>query len=698
MLITVWSTTVTDLIAVLSLTALLITAVLVTRALRPRGYLEAGLWLTLILTTSIVLLGYAVSELRVLADVRWWALLNVGLLVITVLVVHFIPALHAACLRPLGMPRPLEAMVQQADKRSFAARVVIGLGIVVGLVALGNLALIMGAEPSNYDALSHHIARIGHFLHANTLDIYDLNYWASAVQPKVATVLMLYTYLVSGQQANLLQLVQFLAFFVTIGALYGITRRLGVARKASLFAALLFGLLTIVITEAATAQHDLVMTAFIACTVYALTAYRQSRAPRDLVMAALAFALAAGVQATAFSFVPPLLLIAAWALWPVPGHPVRTARHLGIALAALAGWLAIITLPAGYLGTQRHFGHPFGPPQVRAAHGFTQLSPGALLRYGTLNMARYGIESFALDGMPAILGLHRVNSAVQGALIAGAKSVRLQVDGMDGARRRMGHKTTILANEESSGWGVLGFLLIWPVTLLALATRRWPVPARVFAGAMVIAVITHAFSSPYAWDRGGFLMTTALFALPVLGCIFPPRRTWLRGALVGILILGSLSALTTTLYRRGTPLVPFYTGKGWIPSVFTHDRSAQLTRQFANFPLLEFNALVPEDAVIAIDSRQQLPEYLFFGDGFSRRLVGLSPVTENDTRALPANATALIYDEHSAFRRPGDIILSAKQNRRFVTLYLRMLHPSEEQRTFIQMFGGDPDMMEKPTK
>ena len=173
--VAVWSTTMNDLIAVLSLAALLITAVLVTRALRPRGYIEAGIWLTLILTTSILLLGYAVSELRVLADVRWWTLLSVGLLVITVLVVHFIPALHAACLRPLRMPRQLEAMIQQGDKRSFSARVVIGVGIVVGLVALGNLALIMGAEPANYDALSFHIARIGHFLHANTLDFYALN-------------------------------------------------------------------------------------------------------------------------------------------------------------------------------------------------------------------------------------------------------------------------------------------------------------------------------------------------------------------------------------------------------------------------------------------------------------------------------------------------------------------------------------------
>lgn len=683
-----------DLYAFVSLVAVLGTAFLLTRAVRPRGYVEAALWLTLWTTTLIVLLGYAVSERHVLREVHWWALGSVLALGLLVLTIAAVPALRAQCFRPLRMPCQLEAIMQHADKQQFSTRVLIGLALVVALVSLGNLLLILGTEPSNYDALSYHISRIAVFLQANTLNYYGSNYWGEVVHPKVATVLMLYTFLVSGQQINMVQLVQYLAYFVTIVAIYGITRHLGATRQASLFAALLFGLLTITIAEAASAQNDLVMAAMIACTTFGLVAYRTWRTPKYLVLAALAFALAAGVKATAASFAPSLAVLAIWAVWPQPGRGPQTARHLAVALAALAGWVALITLPAGYLGTQQHFGNALGPADVRKTHAFGHMPPAQLLQFGQLNLARYAIEFVGLDGMPGVLGIDRAHTAILHGLCRGAHTLGLDVTGPQGARRTLGAHDSLVCSEDRSYWGILGILLIWPVVLFTLFAPGRPWPARLFALATLIAFVAQAFLSPYDWYRGRYFMTVAIFALPTLAFIFPPQRRWLRGALAVVLVLGGVSALTATCSRQGSWIVPLYAKGKWIAPTYTYDRSMQLTRQASDFRLLAFDSLVPEDAVIAVDSYREIPITIFYGDRFSRRIIAISPSVQKPKRLpIPPEAYALVYDDASPYYQPGDIPICQSKTRLLGTIYLRLLHPTEKDRATIQLFGGDPNIM-----
>lgn len=685
-------------LGLLSLVALVATALLLMRAVRPRGYVEAALWYALFLSALIVVLGYTVSELHVLSDLRWWTVGSLLVCAATVLVCRSRPALRAACFRPLQMPRRLETVIQQADKTQFSTRVLIGLAIIVALVALGNFILILGAQPSTYDVVSYHISRIGFYLQANTLNYYDTNFWAEVAHPKIATVLMLYAYLVLHEAYNMMALVQYGAYLLTMVALYGITRHLGASRQGSLFAALLFSLLTIVIAEAATGQNDMVMTAFIAGTVYGCVAYRQTRALRYLVLAALAFALAAGVKSSVAAFVLPLALIAGWAVWPTPTAGKAPARHIGIALLALVLWGCVLTLPSGYLGNLQHYGHPVGTAAMRKEHAFEGRSAGDILRYGGMNVVRYAIEFTGLDGLPPMFGFDTLHQRIMHHWVGVAATVGLNVATEDGGRRVLGENDPIACSEDRSFWGILGVLLIWPVVLWTLLAPGRPGPARLFALAAVISFLAQAYMSPYDWYRGRYFITTAIFALPALGFIFPPRARVFRAALAAVLILGGISAFSATVIRQGTLMIPINVDGAWYSTLLL-DRMSQLTRQAPDFNMLPYFALVPEDGTVAIDSTREIPNLFFFGDSFSRTLVPISPYNRPPhSLPIPDDADALIYDDESPYRRPGDIVLVQSEYATLGTLYLRILHPTEEQAPYIVSFGGDPALMAQPSQ
>ena len=233
--------------------------------------------------------------------------------------------LRAVCLAQLTLPDDIEQRIRRADFRRFDTRVLLALAITMALAAVVNFIVILGLEPSNSDALDYHLPRIMYYLQHGNLNYFGASYWAIVIHPKVATVLMLYSYLIGDLNANLTQLVQFFAYFVSTLAVYGICRHLGQSRRHSAFAALVFSLLTIVLMEASSAQNDLLLTAFTGCLLYLLLAYRTAREVKYLWLASVALALALGVKATMLLVLPSLLLVLLFAL-RTDDHEAKAAQ------------------------------------------------------------------------------------------------------------------------------------------------------------------------------------------------------------------------------------------------------------------------------------------------------------------------------------------------------------------------------------
>lgn len=651
-------------------------AFILTRLVRPRHRVEFALVFAAILPTIILLIGYLLSALRLIARAEWWTIAGGGVLAVVLLPVLLRPAWRTRYLRKPTSPRDLVTRVAAAHYRRFDTRLLLALGVTALVVTLTNLRIAVMLRPSNLDALEYHLARIAYYLQQGHLGYYEPNFWAQVVHPKVSTVLMLYTYVVTGDDC-LTQLVQLSGYLVSMLAIYGIARQLGAARRGSAFAGLIFGLLTICYAEAPTAQNDLTLTAFVGVLIYSLLAYRETRRPAYLLLAALAFAMGAGVKATFATALPSVLLVAMPVFRPWKAVP---RRHLALGVAGGLLAVALITLPAGYWDNLRHFNHPLGPKQVRQLHAFDGLDAGSILGYGSKNLLRYAFDFLQLDGLGHVPGIRGAQQALQALPRAVTEGLDLRLDSTEDTRGAFSYRQSLYTSDNCSYWGVLGILLVWPVVILALCGVPRAPYARLFALAAIVFYVVQAYSSPYDLWRGRYFITAALFAVIPLAFLSLAPRVWYGKAyLVLVVALGCASALCGSFVRGNEVQLRIFSKGSRFLYPFAPEQIPQLTRlkQFVRddpgmyIPLARFEGLVPPDAVVAVDVSRPQPEYLFFGEGLTRRLIPLHPFWDRRL-PIPPEADYLLCSADSPYHQPDDETI-AKNDIIFGALFLRKL-------------------------
>lgn len=529
----------------------------------------------------------------------------------------------------------------------------------MAITALANFIVIIGLEPANIDAIYYHLPRVMYFLQHGNLHFFHSSAWAIVLHARVAAVLMLYTYLVGDLNARLTPLVQYVAYFVSLLTVYGSTRLLGMSRRRSLFAALLFSLLTIVLMEAGSAQNDLILTAFTGCMIYFLLSYHAVRQVKYLWLASVAFALALGVKGTMLLVLPALLPVVLFALRTRKKKPLAPQLEK-LGMGALGCFLAllVITLPSGYGENMLRFGHPLGPTLVRTQHSFEGVSTPVLVKYGCVNMLRYAADFAAIDGAfptPWLAQLQRAQMRFPRWVL---RQAHIDLSSMAGASYQFRYERRYLASENYSFWGVLGWLWVWPVVLLTLCGVTRSPGLRIFALAALIYFVVQAFASPYDLFRGRFFTTGALFAAPALAWSAFPRSLFARGYLVLVVSLGCATAIFASCFRDGTFLFPLTSRGHVLPLSFSQDHYAQLTREMPLMrgTLLRYVQCVPEHTVVATDTNQIFIEYLLFGDWLSRRILPLRTLA-GEHLPLPPEAQYLLYTADSPYARPGDTCL-----------------------------------------
>ncbi|MHB9026635.1 MAG: glycosyltransferase family 39 protein [Armatimonadota bacterium] len=682
-----------DILAFISQFSLVFAAMLLTRLLRPRHPVQFLLTYAVVLATSIVLLGFLLSAVSRFGQILWWAGGSVVILLLIAVPVALHPGARALCWRRISLLKDIEQRVAAAMSWRFDIVVLIALGSVAALVLAINLLIVIGLEPGNVDALTYHLPRTLYYLQHDSLRFYDANYWADVLHPKISTILFAYTYLVGGKMIGMTQLVQWLACLVSMLAIYGITRLVGGSRRGSLLAALLFTLVPICLTEAATAQNDLVLTAFVACTFYFVLAFRESRRLAHLLLACLAFALGAGVKATMVTVALPLLPVAVYCLLPRSGEDrPRTPRWIAIGAGGLLAALLLITLPSGYAENMRVFHHPFGNRTIRTHHSYEGVSPLRLLRYGGLNLLRLASNFQALDGLGPLPGVPRAQKRIDAFIKQATHRMGVDLASAAGVRKPFGYsyEHVTLADENHSYWGVLGLLLIWPAAFLVALGRKYPPGARLLALGLFLYCIAQAFAGPYDDFHGRYFTTGLLFALPAVGFIsFASRTRLARGYVIFVLLLGGLAALCSVMYRKDTYVLPFKTEGRVVRSTFTLGQTAQLVRQFQPLFLfvLDYETHVPVTAVVANDIRGYVafPEFLLYGEPVTRRIIPIRPWF-GPPKPPPPEADYLVFSNQSRKELPGDILLGNPEPL-LGALYLRKLKASVTKDPAAEFYG-----------
>lgn len=462
---------------------------------------------------------------------------------------------------------PLRAGGARSSVSTLVRDPVLGaLACVVGLELLYVLAFTLVIPQSDWDALVYHLPRAAAWIQQGGIG------WIGGVaDPRVngfpphAEIAVADTMLLAASD-RYTGLVQLLSLTATVAAVHGIGRRLGLGLRGAAFGALVFATFTVVALQAGTALNDLVVAAPVAAATYLAL----GRTRGEVVVSALAVAVAFGVKLTAFLTVPLAALVVLIAAPRARRLPIAAAWVIG----AIAGsyWYVVARVHTGsFDGGVADFQHQtpdrsplptlartesfvlsfFDAPGITGADrwlfplaGLGLVATGAwVARSGRRGRDLVGAGIVVAVAPLAVYILHR-------ALSEGFARSMGALGGADDATR-LDRSITSVADTMSSWYGVAFLLLALATPVLAVravregALARAALPAAlaplVFALVLAIAVIDDGL-------RGRFFMLPVALAAAVFGVAL--RVRWLAWSTV---CLASLTALLAFVHFDDRP-------------------------------------------------------------------------------------------------------------------------------------------------
>lgn len=240
----------------------------------------------------------------------------------------------AAAATWLAANRPLPPW-PQVERQALARHKVVVFLLAAAVAATAyQLFIVLATPPNNWDSMVYHLPRAAAWYQRGAVEYYPAHNPIENAYPGNAEIGILYTFVFLGRDA-VAAAIQLLAEVSLVVSIYGTARRLGGARGAAAFAALLFPTLSEVALQSVTTQNDLVVASFVAAAAYFLV----GRGHAELLPAGLAIGLAVGTKLTAL-FALPLLVLLALAAVPRRRLPALAAYALvGITLVGAQSYV-----------------------------------------------------------------------------------------------------------------------------------------------------------------------------------------------------------------------------------------------------------------------------------------------------------------------------------------------------------------------
>jgi 4-amino-4-deoxy-L-arabinose transferase-like glycosyltransferase len=493
--------------------------------------------------------------------------------------------------------RPLPALPRPRLSALRAHLGLAALGAVVAAAVVYEAVLVVSTPPNNYDSLTYHLTRVVAWLQQGHVGYFDAATARANAFPPNAELGILYTVALLGRD-TLAALPQLLAEVAVLVCVYGAGRRLGFGRPSATFAALLTATLSEFALESVTTQNDLVVAAFVIAAVY----FVLGRERGELPLAALAVALAVGTKVTAF-FALPLLVVAAALLLP---------RRRAVELAV---WSAIAFFGFGafsYVENTIHTGHPLGV--VPEADPYRpEVTVGGTASTAARVYWRF-VDFTGLQPPEGLLqGLTNTGSGIFAAAHIPANPPRATAT-------RFSFRPSVEASEDTSYFGVLGFLLVVPVSaafVLAWLFRRTSRARGLLAAALPLFVLVLSLAQTYDQWLGRFMLIPVALVMPLAAWLYERRLRLLTtvAALAGVATLAG-----THTHNVAKPVGVVGPGSVWAMS---RAQVQGLTAGSLELALPFFDATVPANATVGVVLGSNDPAYLLYGPTLRRRLVEL---------------------------------------------------------------------------
>jgi hypothetical protein len=611
----------------------------------PASFIVAAFFFT---WAEVVLVGFALSSLHLLNSIGAWIIgaaigLAVAKLLHGFLPTGAIPNIH----------RIAGVALEQWRVVSFWQKLVLSLLVAAAVIVSGlNFALAVAVAPSCWDTLTYHLPRVAYFLQFGSLDYFPANYIYQNAHVKNGSLLLIFAFLGSGRSENVMQLVQFVAWWVGAVSVYGLARNAGSGRFESVVCGLLFLLLTECTMEASTCQNDLLVAVCGAGAAYFILEFRNSK---KIWLAGLPIGLGLGTKVSFLPVFAPLFLVT---LVAISSAPLRWVRRAIVLLVGIVASIVLFSLPAGYATNFQRFGNPVGPPGMIALDSNANRSIPQLFEIGGLNLVRLGFDFFSLDGFPKtepFLAIQRWMRAAPTALADHTIGSQLKKPETPGPPPFDLGRLPV-ANENESSWGPLGFLLIWPSVLLVVCRRIGTRIEAALAGAAIAFTCTIAIMHPYDPWMGRFLLSAAPFACAATGSTIRAgslHARW-RYWIALVVAIGSFASFSAVFFCTGRSVLPTKERAG----IFALDRLTQMTvrRKGYHQAIQAFDALTPRDATVAVLLPGDSYEFPLFGKGLTRRLL---PATSQwkERRTFPETARYVLFSNQILAPEQTDVPL-----------------------------------------
>ena len=313
----------------------------------------------------------------------------------------------------------------------------------IAVIAIPVFLAAILSPPNSADAMAYHLPRVVYWAQSGSVAFFPTPYFNQVMLQPLAEYLMLHTYLLTGGD-RLVNLIAFAAYLGSIAGVSAVARELGLGSRAQFVAALVCATLPNAILQASGAKNDFLLAFWLVCAVY--FALRRDAAPF-----ALSVALALATKATAYLFLPPLLIYAALVL------PRRKLLWIAAAVLAING--------PQYARNLQLTGSPLG---------YDSAQGDGVFRWRNENPGRQSLASNLLRNTSEQLGARspRWNQAVYRAALRAHRALGL--DPEDPATTWPGAHFTppINANHEANANNRWHLLLFVFATVVAIATRN----------------------------------------------------------------------------------------------------------------------------------------------------------------------------------------------------------------------------------
>lgn len=661
-------------------------AIVITRSLHLSEKLASIVFFPVIFVALILISGYSLSSLNLLGEISAWTF--VASLLATGSLIYLSAILFSNRLGIFQQVQSIDLAYQFRksicsikDMGFINAITLIALTSTVLYLAKINLYLVLKIAPGNWDSMTYHLARMAYYLQQGNLSSFNADYWAQVVHPKNSTILMIFAFLGSSRNENWTQLVQYMSYWLAIFSVYANSRILNIGRAGSLFAAGILGLLTTSLMEASTTQNDLLIASLISCSLYGFLAWRKNKEISYLLLCILCVSISIGVKSAALLALPSILLIAFFA-WPINiyagtqlsnnSHTLSTSkiisRNIGknlskkctLIIVIGAGIFCLFTLPAGYYENWMLYKHPIGPESVRKMHSFEGNTPAQLLQDGAKNSLRYSLEFISLDGYKNT-NATTAHTIIRQHLQNAIEWIGINLEEERNTRHPFKFSRMPISHEDKSYWGVLGFLIIWPLILISFFKKSIPIPIRALTYASALFLAVQAISGPFDPWRGRYFLTGAVFATPVVGYYFDKytsNNIFIKIYFFIAIILGCQSAIEAVLERENN--IPM--------EIRQEDRLGQLLRNTGlKTQHRQIEKLIGPNAKIAVALPADSYEYPLFGEKLTRNVIPINHFMLG-LRPIPPESEYLIFSKlvmHNI--EPSDISLGGEW-------YLRILN------------------------